>query len=451
MASWQPAAVGQRAGQHDPALGHELGRRRRRRQLLPELVDRRHRLRRPVAVHQHGMLLDRVRQLDERLELGRRGVEVARAGTARGRSARGRDARVGKCVAHRPQGAQRVPVATSRERVRRREQLLVVERHRAAHRAAAPRTRCRPAPCAGAGRFGPGAVRPASPALPPSAGPSLADDPQRRTDGRCAGRSGWLVTLPRPCRPLRRTIGTEPVTSAGAALRRDGRRSACGCPRPVPGGRSPAPAPGPDPASPVVRPARPAHSPTSRRPGSDPSAGRPFAPVDRRAVAVRQRVAAARSGPGVADRLPRIASPSGPRPPPRPARPRIAPAVAPCPGSAPRRTARGSAARAGCHARAASSAGPTPPPGRRPARPGRRSRAGTSSPPRIHSSRTGLPGTTLARCRAASRVRRRPRRPSAERTGRIAIVRRTSPAAKSPAANATKRPGLPQGRRRRSD
>ena len=35
---------------------------------------------------------------------------------------------IGQCVAHRPQGAQRVTIATSRERVGRGEELLVVER-----------------------------------------------------------------------------------------------------------------------------------------------------------------------------------------------------------------------------------------------------------------------------------------------------------------------------------
>ena len=50
---------------------------RRRRELLPELVDAPPALLGAVAVHQDGVLLDGVRELDERLELLRRGAVVA--------------------------------------------------------------------------------------------------------------------------------------------------------------------------------------------------------------------------------------------------------------------------------------------------------------------------------------------------------------------------------------
>ena len=71
--------VGERTGGHDAPLGDELGRRRRDRELVPELFHAPPPSLRAVAVHEDRVLLDGVGELDERLELLRRGAVVADA------------------------------------------------------------------------------------------------------------------------------------------------------------------------------------------------------------------------------------------------------------------------------------------------------------------------------------------------------------------------------------
>ncbi len=79
--------VGERTGVDDAALRHELGTRRDGRELLPGLLDLAPAALGAVAVHEHRMLLDRIGQLHERLELLARRRGSFRAGTARRRRA----------------------------------------------------------------------------------------------------------------------------------------------------------------------------------------------------------------------------------------------------------------------------------------------------------------------------------------------------------------------------
>ena len=106
----------QRPGEHDPALGDERARRRRRGELLPQLLDPPVLAQRAGAVHQHRVLLDRVRQLDERLELlGRRRV-LAEPVLAQAEQLAHR-ARVRVGVAQRAQQPGRVAFASGGERL----------------------------------------------------------------------------------------------------------------------------------------------------------------------------------------------------------------------------------------------------------------------------------------------------------------------------------------------
>ena len=84
----QPARVGERAGEHDAAFGHERRRRRRLAQLFPELLDVAEPALRAPAVHEHGMLLGRAGQVDERSQVVGRGRRRSRCGTGTGPRAR---------------------------------------------------------------------------------------------------------------------------------------------------------------------------------------------------------------------------------------------------------------------------------------------------------------------------------------------------------------------------
>src|SRR5439155_884117 len=66
-----------RAGVHDATLGDELCRRRRCREFLPRRLDLPPATLRAVTVHQHGVLLDGIRELGVRLELLHRGAVIA--------------------------------------------------------------------------------------------------------------------------------------------------------------------------------------------------------------------------------------------------------------------------------------------------------------------------------------------------------------------------------------
>ena len=70
------AAIGQRAGGHDPALGDDLGPGGRGGELTPAFVDLPPPSLSPVAVHEHRVLLDGPAELDERLQLLGRGLVV---------------------------------------------------------------------------------------------------------------------------------------------------------------------------------------------------------------------------------------------------------------------------------------------------------------------------------------------------------------------------------------
>ncbi len=112
----EPAAVGERPGRDDPPLRHELGIGRRRGELLPELVDPSPALLGPHRVHQHRVLLHRVGQLDEGLELGRRGAVVAEP-VLREAGQLADAGRVGKRVAHGSEDPDRLLVAVVRVRI----------------------------------------------------------------------------------------------------------------------------------------------------------------------------------------------------------------------------------------------------------------------------------------------------------------------------------------------
>ena len=63
------AAIRVRPRKHDPAFRHQVGRRRRRGQLSPQLVDPLPTPLRAIAIHEDGMLFGGVGHLHERLEL----------------------------------------------------------------------------------------------------------------------------------------------------------------------------------------------------------------------------------------------------------------------------------------------------------------------------------------------------------------------------------------------
>ena len=361
------------------------------------------------------MLLDRVRQLDERLELDRGRVEVAQPVLHEtGQLADRR--RVGKRLADRAQGAQRVAVATPREGVRRREQLLVEKGApppaEAQHLGLDVGRSLAPAP----DRFGPGAGGPARRRGRRRLGLALADHAQRRTARRGAaaraGRPAASVDLPRPA--------VHRVRTRRGAVLPDGPNPAAPT---VPGGRSPAPSTRPGPRV-TCRRARARHLHRTR-PGSD----------SRRAAR-----SGARRSPGA---VPARASRSVPPAPRRRCGCRPLRAVLrldPRPEDPGVRRARPDARlRSARRCPRPSSAGPSRP---GPAAGAPREPLGGArnhSSSRIRSSRIRSSGDhsceELGRARV---VRRRPGRPSAERTGGSATDAHGGSRRR---LNATKRPG----------
>ena len=114
----EPALVGERAGVDDAALGDELGRRRHRGQLQPQLLDLAPPALGPVAVHEHRVLVDRVAQVGVGLELlGRGGVVADPVLREAGELADAR--RVGQLLAQRPEDPQRLALAVVGEGVGR--------------------------------------------------------------------------------------------------------------------------------------------------------------------------------------------------------------------------------------------------------------------------------------------------------------------------------------------
>ncbi len=112
----QATLVGQRTGVDDAPFGHELGRRRHRRQLLPQVFDLSPPALGPVAVHEHGVLVDGVAQVGVGLELlGRSGVVPDAVLAEAGELADAR--RVGELLAQGTQDAQRLALAVVGEGV----------------------------------------------------------------------------------------------------------------------------------------------------------------------------------------------------------------------------------------------------------------------------------------------------------------------------------------------
>ena len=181
----EATVVRERAGHHDATLDHEVRRRRRRREVRPQLVHLPPPSLGAVAVHQDRVLVDGVGELDVRLELLRRRPVVAEA-VLREPAELAHARRIRQRVAYRAQEREGLAVAVVTERVGRGHEPLEQERAPPSTQSqdlrldvtgrpsAAPRCasrRLRGASCAGSRRRRCGAPPPDAELAPPGRSP----------------------------------------------------------------------------------------------------------------------------------------------------------------------------------------------------------------------------------------------------------------------------------------